>query len=79
MADPERFAGQYLEAFVERFLEIQEEYRLRKRGFDTLFKHRRRDEAGSFAYRWERVLARLNRTDPHHLAALIRKHLALAP
>jgi hypothetical protein len=78
VSDPERFAAEYLDAFVERFVEIQQEYRRRKRAFDTLFKHRRRDEAGSLAYRWERVLARLNRTDPHHLAALIRKHLAPA-
>jgi len=79
VSDPERFAGEYLDAFIERFVEIQQEYRRRKRAFDTLFKHRRRDEAGSLAYRWERVLARLNRTDPHQLAALIRKHLAPAP
>ncbi len=78
LADPQRFAAEYLDAFVERFLEIQQEYRRRKRAFDTLFRHRRRDEAGSFAYRWEQVLARLDRTDPHRVAALIRKHLALS-
>jgi hypothetical protein len=75
LADPRMFAGVYLGAFVERFSDIQEEYRRRKRAFDTLFRHRKRDEAGSFAYRWEKVLDRLNRTDPRQLAELIRDHL----
>ena len=72
-----QFAGTYLDAFRERFFRIQQEYRNRKRAFDTLFKHRVRDEAGSFAYRWEKVLERLHRTDPRELATLIREHLAL--
>ncbi len=77
LADPRMFAGVYLEAFVERFASIQEEYRHRKRAFDTLFRHRTRDEAGSFAFRWEKVLQRLNRTDPRELAELIRKHIVV--
>lgn len=34
------------------------------------------DEAGSFAYRWEQVLKRLDRTDPRELEELIRANLA---
>jgi hypothetical protein len=76
VADPEEFAGLFLDAFVGRFSRIQLEYRKRKRAFDTLFKHRPRDEAGSFAYRWECVLDRLRRAAPQDLADLIRSHIA---
>ena len=74
LADPEEFAALYVDAFVTRFSKIQLEYRKRKRAFDTLFKHRPRDEAGSFAYRWECVLDRLRRAVPQNLGNLIRSH-----
>lgn len=77
--DPETFAQIYLTAFLKRFFNIQREYRKRRRAFDTLFKHRQRDEAGSFAYRWERVLERLDRTDPRELQELIRGKLGVQP
>lgn len=72
---PKEAAATYVEAFLERFIYIQQEYRKRKRAFDTLFKHRRRDEQGSFAYRWERVLDRMNRTDPTTIADRIRRSI----
>jgi len=75
--DPREFANVYLLGFVERFSRIQQEYRKRKRAFDTLFKGRRRDEGGSFAYRWERVLDRLNKTDPLELQDLIRRNIII--
>ena len=56
-------------------MHLQEDYRRRKRSFDTLFKHRPRDERGSFAYRWERILARLDHTDPLALTQALRKQL----
>ena len=65
----------YLSAFSARFKHLQDDYRRRKRSFDTLFKHRPRDERGSLAYRWERILDRLNRTDAVALTAAIRKAL----
>lgn len=77
VANPETFATAYIEAFVERFYRIQDEYRRGKRAYDTLFKHRPRDPAGSFAYRWEQILERLHRTDPRELAEVIRHHVAL--
>jgi hypothetical protein len=77
VADFKEFANTYLGAFADRLSAIQQEYRKRKRAFDTLFKHRRRDEAGSFAFRWERVLDRLNRTDPKMLGILIADKLLL--
>ena len=64
---PEAFADAYIEAFAERFVAIQQEYRKRKRAFDTLFRHRLRDEAGSFAFRWEKVLQRLQRAEPREI------------
>ena len=64
LSDPEEFVALYIDGFVTRFSRIQLEYRKRKRAFDTLFKHRPRDEAGSFAYRWECVLDRLRRAEP---------------
>lgn len=74
--DGDEFAVLYVDAFVARFSKIQLEYRKRKRAFDTLFKHRPRDEAGSFAYRWECVLDRLRRTVPQNLGDLVRSHIA---
>ncbi len=76
LADANEFASLYVNAFVGRFSRIQLEYRKRKRAFDTLFKHRPRDEAGSFAYRWECVLDRLRRASPQDLGNLIRSHIA---
>jgi hypothetical protein len=70
--DPTAFTDAYLDAFVEQFRQTQKKYRTLKRGFDSLFKHRMRDEKGSFAYRWETVLERLDRADPEALATGIR-------
>ncbi len=77
VANPKAFSQVYVDAFEERFVAIQNEYRKRQRAFDTLFKHRPRHEGGSFAYRWEQVLARLNRTDAKEVAELIRKNMVV--
>ncbi len=77
LTDPAEFAALYVDAFVTRLAKIQLEYRKRKRAFDTLFKHRPRDEAGSFAYRWECVLDRLRRAVPQNLGNLVRSHIAV--
>ena len=77
LSDPEEFVALYIDGFVTRFSKIQLEYRKRKRAFDTLFKHRPRDEAGSFAYRWECVLDRLRRAEPQSLGNLIRSHVTV--
>jgi hypothetical protein len=69
------FALNYLEALREQFLHIQGDYRKRRRAFDTLFKHCKYDPAGSFAYRWERVLSRLDATDLNTLLVAIRKQI----
>jgi len=76
LPDRNAFLETYLAAFVRHFRHVQEEYRRRPRAFDTLFRHRPYDVAGSFAYRWECVLKRLNASDPAALAECIRAHVA---
>lgn len=75
--DPRAFAEAFLAALEERFSAIQKEYRRRQRAFDTLFKHRPWDEGGSFAFRWQQVLARLDRADAHEIAKAIRAHVTM--
>ena len=70
---PQDVINTYLAALAERLSHIQQEYRRRKRAFDMLFKHLPRDERGSFAYRWEQVLDRLNRANPVSLEKSIRR------
>jgi hypothetical protein len=74
---PVEFAQVYLDAFRSRFCRIQNDYRRRRRAFDTLFKYRKWDPNGSFAYRWEQILARLDRTDANALTEVIRDNLKL--
>ena len=69
------FAEAYLESFEERFAHIQGEYRKRRRAFDTLFKHCRYDPGGSFGFRWECVLRRLDQTPLEPLIQAIRKNI----
>jgi hypothetical protein len=71
LADKEGFVFSYLEGFIKEFIRIQNDYWKRRRAFDSLFKHRPRNESGSFAYRWECVLKRLDSTDPIRVAACI--------
>jgi hypothetical protein len=77
LSQPGAFAQAYLDAFAERFARIQQEYRLRKRAFDNLFKHQPPVEGGNLSYRWLRVLERLNQADPLALKELIRKQIAI--
>jgi hypothetical protein len=70
LTDPRAFAETYLAAFRAEFINIQEDYRKRRRAFDTMFKHCTYDENGSFAFRWECVLRRLDKAD---VDAVIRK------
>jgi hypothetical protein len=75
VAEPEPFFAAYLEGFLERFCQLQAEYRRRKRAFDNLFQHLPKEPAGSFASRWAKVLERLYWTDPEELQQLIRRKL----
>jgi hypothetical protein len=73
--DSQGFATAYLDAFRDQFLHIQGDYRKRRRAFDTLFKQCNYDPAGSFAYRWECVLRRLDQTNPYALVEAIRQQI----
>jgi hypothetical protein len=73
--DPQGFANVYLDAFREQFLHIQGDYRKRRRAFDTLFKQCKYDAGGSFAFRWECVLKRLDQADAQGLVEAIRKQI----
>jgi hypothetical protein len=73
--DAPAFAQKYLQAFRDQFIHIQGDYRKRRRGFDNLFKHCRYDPGGSFAYRWECVLRRLDQTDPEELVNAVCSHI----
>ena len=75
LPDPRQFAEAYLAAFKAHFVHTQGDYRKRRRAFDTLFKHCRYDPGGSFAYRWECVLRRLDQTNPDELVAAVRAHI----
>lgn len=77
--DPRAFAESYLAALVGNFQHIQAEYRRQRRAFDTLFRHRPYNQDGSFAYRWECVLRRLDQTDAVALGEAIRAQLKFPP
>ena len=76
--NPQGFAEAYWTAFAEEFQRIQKEYRYRRRAFDSLFHHRTRNVMGSFAYRWEKVLERLDRTDLSLLGRSYQSAIAAA-
>jgi hypothetical protein len=71
------FAEAYLNAFRQQFLHVQGDYRKRRRAFDHLFKDRKYDPAGSFAYRWECALRRLDETDLDKLLEAIRRQIRI--
>ncbi len=72
LADPQEFGNRYLTALIDRFVQLQQDYRDRRAAFDRLFHFREINPAGSFAHRWENVLRRLDQTDPEQLRQIIR-------
>lgn len=74
---PREFARAYLAAFREQFLHVQGDYRKRRRAFDALFKHCKYHKGGSFAFRWECVLRRLDQTEADQLLDAIRRHIRI--
>ena len=77
LPDSRAFALAYLAAFRDQFVHIQGDYRKRRRAFDTLFKHTRYDPGGSFAYRWESTLKRLDQTSVDDLMEAIRRKVVV--
>jgi hypothetical protein len=74
--DLPKFAETYLQAVSARFREIQDEYFARRHAFDNLFRNQLVDEGGSFAYRWQQTLRRLQETDPEDLQQAIRRGMS---
>ncbi|MDD4102698.1 MAG: hypothetical protein PHU80_08720 [Kiritimatiellae bacterium] len=77
MVNAAEFAEVYLDSIRERFGKIRDEYFLRRRAFDNLFKHQQVDPQGNFAFRWKCVLKRMEQTDLDVLIAAIRRHIAV--
>jgi hypothetical protein len=75
--DKAAFTEAYLSAFIRRFTHIQGEYQRHRRAFRALFRYRPRDERGSFAYRWDSVLDRLEGAQAETVADVIRRHINL--
>lgn len=75
VSDPAAFAAAYLSAFSERLTEMQDEYCLKRRAFDTLFQHSKQGEK-TFSWRWAKVLARLEKTNVAALTDKIRAAIA---
>jgi hypothetical protein len=71
----EVFGELFVHAFVTRLEHLQEQFLRRPQAFRALFRHRRCDEAGSFGYRWLKVLERLEAADPTKLGGLMRAEL----
>ncbi|HTL58429.1 MAG TPA: hypothetical protein VL361_22265 [Candidatus Limnocylindrales bacterium] len=72
---PRDFARAYLAAFRDQFCHIQGDYRKRRPAFDNLFKDSKYDPGGSFAFRWECVLRRLDQTDAERLCNAISRQI----
>ena len=70
--DPDKFIDKFLKSFEKKFKGTQDEYLSRKRAFDRLFIDFPVDEAGSLAYRWEKILKRLVDADAKVLTNQIR-------
>lgn len=77
MPDAAGFAEVYLESLRARFGQIRDEYFRRRRAFDNLFKHQEIDPQGNFAFRWQRVLQRIEETDLDALEAAIRGNITV--
>jgi DNA-binding GntR family transcriptional regulator len=73
------FAETYLAAFVSSFQRTQEEFRRHRNAFLVVFNERPLDPKGSLHFRWDRILERLERSDPKRLADVIRQHIAWPP
>lgn len=69
--NPDKFIKTFLQSFERKFKWTQKEYQRSKRGFERLFIDFPRDERGNLAYRWEKILCRLQSTDASELTKQI--------
>ena len=69
------FAELYVHHFEARLTWLKEQYGQYQRAFRSLFRHRKYDEEGCFAYRWEQVMDRLGKLEPQRLGEQLRNWL----
>jgi hypothetical protein len=69
------FAETYLAGMRDQFLHVLGDYRKRRRAFDSLFRGCKYDPNGSFAFRWECALRRLDQADWVELEKIIRRNI----
>lgn len=75
ISDFEAAANIFVTSFEDELRRIQQTYRDRRAGFDTLFRDRPMDVNGSIAYRWKCVLERLDAVNPQALAYQLRDYI----
>jgi len=68
VSDKAAFAAAYVAQFEKTLALVQAKYRSRRRAFDCLFVNRPFDVAGSGAYRWAKILERLDGCDSANVA-----------
>ncbi len=66
------FSEFYVKHFVRRLEWLKEEFLQHQRAFRSLFRHRKYDDQGCFANRWEKVLDRLETSEPRRLGDQLR-------
>ena len=76
VADAAAFADAFVSSFKRSLANIQSRYRTNRRAFDCLFANRPYDAAGSGAYRWSRILERIDGADPERVAAVLEQTIS---
>lgn len=77
VTDPAAFKSAYVAQFEATLASVQSKYRSQRRAFDCLFVNRPFDVAGSGAYRWAKVLERLDKCDPAKVAKSLADAIVL--
>ncbi|MBO7166849.1 MAG: hypothetical protein J6V88_04905 [Kiritimatiellae bacterium] len=78
VSDYPAFAKAFVSSFEKKLDEVKNLYASNPRAFDELFSMRPYDEAGSAAFRWEKILERLKSCDPAAVADKVRKTIQSA-
>ena len=76
VADYKAFADEFVASFRRGIEGVQAKYRANRRAFDCLFSNRPYDMAGSGAYRWAKILERLDNADPARVAEALSRAIS---
>lgn len=66
------FAELYVHHFIQRLEWLKKQFLEHQRAFRSLFRHRKYDDKGCFANRWEKVLNRLEKVEPRSMGEQLR-------